>query len=392
MPRALARYRTFFGRPDVARLVLMAFVARMPIGMLSLALLMHLRAATQSFAFAGAVVGAYLVAMAAAAPIQGRIVDRYGPTVLLRVNGVVHTLALIGLWMVPAPWLPQALITVLAMLAGAFIPPIPVLTRTLWRQRFEGDVRRMAFALDSVSIELNYTLGPALIALLLAIASARVALGAAIAFAAAAAPLFLFSPARRYWRVEGVVERHLLGPLTQPQLVRLYACNFALTFGLGLLEVAYPGFSARLDRPAMGGVLIAVNSIGSAIGGIAYGGLHLAPSPERQLRYGLALLSLPIALHALTTSFAVMLPLALVSGLMVAPSFTIVSMLVSQHAPARYATEAFTWSSTGIVAGIGAGMAAGGTIIERVGPASAFVLSAAAMLVAALIASGVRAR
>ena len=46
--------------------------------MLSLALLMHLRALVGSFATAGAIVGGYLVASALVAPILGRTVDRRG--------------------------------------------------------------------------------------------------------------------------------------------------------------------------------------------------------------------------------------------------------------------------------------------------------------------------
>ena len=41
---------------------------------------------------------------------------------------------------------------------------------------------------------------------------------------------------------------------------------------------------------------------------------------------------------------------------MIAPAMTTVSLLVSEHAPPQYATEAFTWSATAIVTGVGAGM------------------------------------
>ena len=49
----LARYRAFFAQPDVVRLVAMALVARMPLGTQNLALLLHVRALTDSFAIAG---------------------------------------------------------------------------------------------------------------------------------------------------------------------------------------------------------------------------------------------------------------------------------------------------------------------------------------------------
>src|SRR5512147_1906409 len=96
MRPTLARYGTFLRQPGVGGLLVTAFVARMPVGMVSLALLMHLRELTGSFAFAGATVGGYLVAMAAAAPAIGRLVDRKGLAAPLVVTGIVQPLALVG--------------------------------------------------------------------------------------------------------------------------------------------------------------------------------------------------------------------------------------------------------------------------------------------------------
>ncbi|TMG84489.1 MAG: MFS transporter, partial [Betaproteobacteria bacterium] len=75
MRRFLTHYEAFFRHPDVPRLLAMALVMRMPVGMMSLAMLMHLRELSGSFAFAGGMVGTYLVAMAASAPVQGRVID-----------------------------------------------------------------------------------------------------------------------------------------------------------------------------------------------------------------------------------------------------------------------------------------------------------------------------
>ena len=115
-------------------------------------------------------------------------------------------------------------------------------------------------------------------------------------FTTLAVPTFLASPALRYWRHDPHAERHLLGPLTEPRLIAVFATTFLLTCSLGLLEIGYPGFAAHARRPPLAGVLlIASNSIGSAIGGLVYGGLHVALPHERQLRRVLAPLVLPLA-------------------------------------------------------------------------------------------------
>jgi MFS family permease len=388
---AVAEYRSFFRLPDVTRLFAMAIVARMPIGTITLSMLLHVRALTDSFATAGLTVGTYLGASAATAPIVGRWIDRRGAKGALLATGIVSPSALFVIWLAHSIALPQAGIYVAAAIAGAFAPPITVLTRTMWRYRFDdGRARRTADALDAVLVELAFTVGPALIGLLLAIGSPRAAFGAAVAFAAIAVPTFVASPALRYWRYDPHAERHLLGPLTESRLIAVYATQFLLTVGLGLLEIAYPGFATKVREPPLAGWLIAINSVGSALGGLAYGAMTIALAPERQLRRMLALLALPLALSALVTSGAVLALVGFVAGLCIAPAFTIATLLISSYAPTRYATEAFTWSATCIVSGIGVGNAIGGAMLERFEPAAVFVASSGTILAATLVATLLR--
>jgi len=374
--------------PDVARMLAMALVTRMPIGTVSLAMLLHVRALTGSFATAGATVGIYHAAAAMTAPVVGRYIDRNGPRGALLVTGIVSPGALLTMWAAKPIGLDgSSSLWAVAAIAGAFSPPITVLTRTMWRYRFADEAaRKMAFALDGVLIEFAFTAGPALIALLLAIGSPAVAFGAAFVFMALAVPIFVASPALRYWRHDPHADRHLLGPLTEPRLIAVYATTFLLTVAFGLLEVAYPGFAAQAQRPPLAGILLAVNSMGSAIGGLVYGALHVKAPRERQLRISIALLVLPLALQALIGHAGLLAIVAFVAGLCIAPTFTIVTLLVSTYAPARYATEAFTWSATCVVSGIGAGNAVGGVLLERYGAALVFGASGAAALMSATFA------
>lgn len=381
---AVAQYAWFFGLPDVVRLLAMAVLARMPLGTVTLAMLLHVRALTGSFATAGAAVGVYLASAAATAPFVGRWIDRHGPRAALLVTGIGCPAALLVLWLAKPLALATSTLWLVAGVAGAFSPPISVLTRTMWRHRFTDEsTRKTAFALDGVLVEFSFTAGPALIALLLAIGSPSIAFGAAFVFMTLAVPTFVASPALRYWHHDPHAERHLLGPLTERRLLAVFGTAFLLTLALGLLEVAYPGFAAKAQRPPLAGLLIATNSIGSAVGGLVYGGLHVALPRERQLRVFIAFLVLPLALQAYIASAGLLAVVAFVAGLCIAPSLTVVTLLISSYAPARYATEAFTWSATCIVTGIGAGNALGGALLERYDPATVFVASGGAALLAA---------
>lgn len=384
MKRIAGKYLEFLRQPGVARLLLVAFLSRMPIGMVGFAMLMFLRENLGNFTLAGLAVGTNFVAMACAAPIQGRFIDRYGPHRLLRVTAVVQPLALAAVFAAGASKMPFAVIAALAALAGIFASPITTLTRTLWRHRFDReDDRRTAFALDAVTIEFNFTLGPALVAAVLAWSGAAAAFALAIAMVVASGTIYIASGTLALFkRVAEAGERHLLGPLTEPRLWVVFIAMFGITMSFGILEVGYPAFATSLAMPALAGVLLAVNSLGSATGGALYGGTHFKSSIERQFAACMVLMSVPFFLHAVFMQPIAFGILAFAAGALIAPTLTAHAVLVSRLAPPKYATEAFTWSSTFIVSGIGTGMAVGGALAESVGLPTMF--AAASVLILAM--------
>jgi MFS family permease len=382
------KYAAFIRQPDVGALLLASVFTRMPVGMVGFAMLMFLRDALGSFALAGSAVGINFVAMAATAPIIGRMVDRVGPKRVLAFTSVVSPLALIALLGTASAAAPFWLVATCAAIAGASATPITTLTRTVWRHMFHTEEdRRTAFSLDAVTIEINFALGPAIAALILSRFGTTASFAVAIFVVVAAVVVFLASPAMRYLPSGNPhAKRHLLGPLTDLRLVRVFLTTFGLTVCFGLLEVGYPAFGTALAAPALGGLLLSINSLGSATGGAIYGGLHFRMPVERQFAAAMGLMSLPLILHAwidATIPFAIV---AFFAGALIAPSIAAQSVLVSRLAPARYATEAFTWSSTFIVTGLGAGMAMGGWMVETVGIKVAFATGAAIAAAMALLA------
>jgi MFS family permease len=385
--RILQKYVEFIRQPDVGRLLAVALLARMPVGMVGFSMLMFLRESMGNFALAGTAVGINFISLAAAAPIQGRLIDRHGPRRLLLVTGLVQPLSLTAILVAVKSQMPFAAIAAFAALAGIFASPITTLTRTAWRHRFQRDEdRRTAFALDAVTIEINFTVGPALIAVILATWDATVAFAVAIGAVIIAVSIFLTSPALRYFKQETGVKRHLWGPLTEPRLWLVFIATFGLTTGFGFLEVGYPAYGTALAMPALGGVLLAINSMGSAVGGAIYGGVRFSVPVERQFACALGLMVVPFFLHAVVPTIFLFACVAFLAGALIAPSIAAQSVLVSRLAPSHYATEAFTWSSTFIVSGIGAGMALGGAIVEQFGVRYAFACGATIVAAMALLA------
>src|SRR5437870_3493983 len=202
----------------------------MPVGMVGFAMLMFLREALGNFALAGSAVGINFVAMAAVAPIIGRLIDRVGPRGPLIATGIVQPLALAGVLAAAKLDLGFPYVAAAAAAAGMFASPITTLTRTTWRHRFQREEdRRTAFSLDAVMIEINFTIGPAIVAAILATAGATVAFATTLVAVVVAFLVFITSPALRYFKRDRATRRHLLGPLTEKQLWIVFAATFGLT-------------------------------------------------------------------------------------------------------------------------------------------------------------------
>jgi MFS family permease len=201
-----------------------------------------------------------------------------------------------------------------------------------------------------------------------------------IAMVVASGAIYIGSGTLGLFKRVAAGERHLLGPLTEPRLWVVFIAMFGITTSFGILEVGYPAYATAIGLPALAGVLLAVYSLGSAVGGALYGGTHLKAPIERQFAACMVVMSLPFFLHAVFLQPVILSILAFLAGALIAPTLTAHAVLVSRLAPPKYATEAFTWSSTFIVSGIGAGMAVGGALAENAGLPTMFAASAAVVL------------
>src|SRR4051812_11270277 len=163
----------------------------MPIGMFGLAILLLAHDATGSFAQAGRVVGAFSLANAFGAVAQGRLMDRFGQTRVLRVAAAGHLPALIVLVLAARADASAWVLAGIALCGGATLPQLPAAMRSLWNRLVpEAGLRATAYALVAVVFEVAVVTAPAFVAGIVAIASPSVAVlvagvlgtGSAVAF------------------------------------------------------------------------------------------------------------------------------------------------------------------------------------------------------------------
>ena len=381
------RYRALFATPYARRLTASALVARMPMGMVPLALLLVVRDRGGSFGAAGLVSGSFLVAAGLGAPVAGRLMDRRGASRLLLRRAVLSPLALLAAGALAVASAPLVAVGVCAAAAGALLPAVGSAMRALWPRLLEGpSLRSTAYSLEASLQEIFFVVGPLLVALAAGLLAPVVALVIAAAACAGGTVAFATTPPVRAWRPDGShADGGLVGALgsTGVRTVVLFGVCCGLAFGGA--EVGMPAFAEEHGSAALGGVPLALFAAGSLVGGLVVGA-RTTRQPGSLLRVSSAALAIGLAPLVLAPSLPVLAVLAFVAGLPIAPSFAAAYGLLDRVARPGTHAEAFAWIGTSLSAGLATGAAVGGIAIDEWGVDAAFALGCGGAALAALVA------
>lgn len=385
----LDRYRALLREPDVASAIAASFVGRLPIGMAVLSILLFVQQSQQSFARAGVASALYVTGVCVAAPFIGRMIDRLGPGRLLRLGAMAYPLALALLIFAVQQGASDVLLGTAAFVAGAVFPPVPTTIRALLRRLLrDPDHLQTAYSLDSVMMETVFILGPGVVSIFSALLWPAGAVVCTAALGFVGGMVFSRSRAVRGWTPEPT-PRHpsRLGALTTPGLPSVLLVTVFFSLGFGLFEVAVTAIASRAGVPAAAGLILALASVGSALGALVYGSRSWSASVATQ--YKLALAAMAIGLLALVPIESLWI-FGLVSILAGIPMSTVLaaqSVLIAGIAPRAALAECFTWSSTSLLAGVSMGIAGGGVMLEYSPPAMTLLVGSATTALGLVIAA-----
>lgn len=384
---SLARYSALLSQPALRSAILTSVLGRMPIGITGLAILMLAQHSTGSFAQGGMVAACYVAGLATIAPLFGRLIDRYGPRSTLLACAFLFPSALAELVVALEHAAPLWIAFALAAAAGACFPPITVCMRTFFKQRLKDDaLLATAYSLESVLIELIFILGPVLVAIFVALASPAAAVLFAAACGCAGTLLFQRSRALIDWRIEPRGEPNLFGPLVEPGFAPLLVVIVLYASAFGLVEIGTTAYAAETGTPALAGILLGIMSVGSAAGGLVYGSRSWRLPLARQFTVTLVLMGLGIAPMILLSPVWAFGLWCIAAGIVMAPALIMQSMLVAKIARTAHSTEAFTWSSTSLLAGVGLGLTGGGVLLEHARSPAVFAAAAVVSMAAGALA------
>lgn len=379
--------RALAGRPDVLVLFGAQLVGRLPIGMADLAIVLLVRQRGGSYGLAGVLAGVMAVSTAVASPLLGRLADRLGARPVVLVGAALAAAAAVALAITTtdhatAPSLLAALVL------GAAEPPLSPCFRALLPSLVGRDRLHALYAFDSTSQELIFISGPLIVVGVAAFSSIGVSVASMSVLVLAGSIVFASAPAVR----EIPARQREAGPhaLRSPGLRTICVVVAIAMSGFGAVQVAVPAACEASGSRSAAGYVMTIWALGSLVGGSLYATSRLRGDARTHL---LACLGLNAAgtLACLLSPSPYVLSAALFGvGLVVAPAFSCVFVLVERTSLGGSLTEAFSWIQSAFAGGFAAGSALAGFVIDLSGWRFGMGLAAASVLAAALTSLALR--
>ncbi|WP_424980889.1 MFS transporter [Microbacterium sp. S308A+] len=341
--------------------------ARFPNGMSSLAILLHVEHMTGSYGAAGLALAATSVGQAVAGPITSRWMGVWGMRRVLSLTLSVCVLAFLGLALLP---LDIAGYMALGLVAGLSTPPVQAAVRTIYPKLVNSSQLTPLFSLDASLQEIIWILAP------VAITFVSTQLGTVTGLLLVAAILvlggswFILSP--EVGRVRIPRSRRGFGAVVlKPPVLLATVIGFLLIGACAAVEV---GVVATFDHGGLeAGLVLAVFSVGSLVGGLASGTVPIGPwAMARRL----AIVTVGLALTMVSLNVFWLGGTLFVAGLGIAPALAVLFAITTASVKFSETAEAFGWAGTGQLIGAAAGSAIAGFLIDQTGTAQGAYLAA----------------
>lgn len=349
-------YLQLWNSPGLMRVVASQLLARFPYGMTVLALVMHVEHIFDSYALAGIALGAETIFSAMSGPLLGRLVGHIG---IMRVFVPGSLLSITTFLLLAYTPFAEWWVVFLAALLGLVQPPIQSVARTVYPRLIKPELRSSIFALDATSQELIWILGPVIATFAAAQISTVFAMVLMAVIQAIGILLFLTDKNVRSTKIEKTEKQigHVMKNRTVIVMVILGTVLVASFAGMEIPTVAL------IDK-SLSGVVVAIFSLGSIIGGLTLG--HR--TPRRWTVPGFFLLG---TVGYLLSMFDPANPAWLsicwfVGGISVAPLLGTVNAMISSATSDADALEAYGWLNTGQLLGYAGAAVIVGFLIDNV--------------------------
>jgi predicted MFS family arabinose efflux permease len=349
----LARYRAVLSLPGAAAFFAAAAVARLGVAMTILGVLWAVRGATGSFVSAGVTTAVFALADATAGPQVARLVEDHGQRRILPWPTAVFVLAVSGLIVGAGQRLPLAALALMAMTAGASVPPVGSFSAARWRHAVRTpDQVAAALSLEAALNDVTHLCGPILVSALSAALYPAAGLTLAGGLVAVGITAFIWQR-RSEPPAHGRSDRRLVDRrLRTPAVAALFGVNMSMGMFFGAIPVAITAFAFAHHVPALAGPIAAVSSLTSLAAGLLYGARAQRRQPATVMLVVSSLLVLGTAALSIAPSVPAMFIGYAVVGGAIAPILIPSAVLLQRTTDPGVYTQANTWMNSASAAGI----------------------------------------
>ncbi|TQL47194.1 putative MFS family arabinose efflux permease [Homoserinimonas aerilata] len=352
----------------VGRIMAAQLTARFPFGMLSLAFLLHIERVHDSYGAAGLVLAALSVGQAIAGPLTSRWMGVWGMRPVILLTGIAAAIS-----MGTIAFIEMSVIGYMAVgfIGGLSTPPVQPAVRTIYPKMVNSQQLTPLFSLDASLQEIIWVIGPVVTTFVATQIGTVQAIGVALVFLVGGTAWFLASP--ELGRVRIPRSKRKMGTvLRKPPVLLATAVGFLLVGACAAVEA---GVVATFGHggPAAG-LVLAIFSIGSLVGGLALG--HIGISPWALARRML-IVFVGMALATLFLDFWWLSAMLFIAGIGLAPALAVMFSIVSASVKFSDTAEAYGWVGTGQLIGAALGSALAGFLIDAYDAPGAFWVAAA---------------
>lgn len=372
-------------------------LARLPISMVGIGIVLMLSAIYDSYGLAGRVSAVYVLSNAICGPQLARYVDRYGQARIMRPAIAVACVGLVALIVAASVEAHPFWLYVTAIVAGVPAGSFGSLVRARWSYVLD-DARQLhtAYSLESALDEVVFVVGPVLATVLATSVAPSAGLVVPIVALVVGGYLFLSlsgtEPPARGGRVgpttadgatakssDAVVRRgRTHSVLRSPGMAVLAIVFVAMGAIFGATDVSTVAFAQEQGSKSSAGFVLAAFALGSMISGLGYGARHWLTPLWKRFAVGMVALACGVSLFFLVSSIEMLALVMFLTGFTIAPTLINGNGLVQNFVPAHRLTEGLTWVGTTLGVGVSFGSSIAGMLIDRQGSHGGFLVVAAA--------------
>ncbi|MBM7505472.1 MFS transporter [Agromyces aurantiacus] len=359
----MGSYTELLRTSGVARIIAAQLMARFPSGMLSLAFLLHVEQQTGSYGAAGLVLAATSIGQAVAGPLTSRLMGRFGMRPVLITTLVVCTASVVAIGVLP---LTVPLYMAVGLVCGLATPPVQPAVRTIYPKMVNSRQLTPLFSLDASAQEIIWVVGPVVTTFVSTQIGTVWGILLAATLMVGGGSWFISSPELGRVRIPRS-KRRFGTVLARPPVLLATVVGFLLIGACAAIEA---GVVAAFGHDgAEAGIVLAIFSVGSLVGGLTLGHVPIGPwSTARRMFIVFA----GTALAAFAMDFWWLALTLFIAGIGIAPALAVLFAIVSASVKFSDTAEAYGWVGTGQLIGAALGSALAGFLIDGYDAVGAF--------------------